>query len=97
MAVQLNRIDSAPVINQDFSFFFSQWLSILVDSLNQIINTIQNSLNLLQAQSYTSAQISTLYTGGSLANGVILYDTNLNVYVGVQNGALIKFIVSAYP
>lgn len=32
-----------------------------------------------------------------VTNGILFYDTTMNVYVGMQNGALVKFTTTAYP
>ena len=99
MAIFLDRIDSVPIINGDFDPQFFQWLWVLVDALNENINDIQNSFNLLTAQSYTAAEIVAMQTAvpSQLSNGVLLYDTTNNVYVGKQSGALVKFTTAAYP
>ena len=36
-------------------------------------------------------------SGGDIGNGILLYDTTNKVYVGMQNGALVKFTTTAYP
>jgi hypothetical protein len=99
MTIFLDRIDSAPIINSDFDTQFLQWIWVLVDSLNETINDIENAFNLLTAQSYTAAEIVALQTAipSQLSNGVLLYDTTNNVYVGKQSGALVKFTTAAYP
>ncbi len=97
MALFLDRIDSAPIINSDFDAQFLQWLWVLVDSLNENISDIQDSFNLLTAMSYTATQIASMESDGLLSNGVLLYDTINNVYVGRQNGSLVKFTTTAYP
>ena len=97
MSLFLDRIDSVPIINGDYDPQFFQWLWVLVDSLNENINDIQNAFNFLTAMSYTAAQIATINGAGLLNNGVLLYDTTNNVYVGKQNGALVKFTTTAYP
>lgn len=97
MALFLDRIDAAPIVNSDFDAQFLQWLWVLVDTLNENINDIQNSFNLLTGPSYTATEIAALNTAGQLSNGVLLYDTTNNVYVGKQNGALVKFTTTAYP
>ena len=97
MALFLDRIDAAPIVNSDFDSQFLQWLWVLVDSLNENINDIQNSFNLLTAMSYTAADIAAMNVAGDLGNGVLLYDTTNHVYVGKQNGALVKFTTTAYP
>lgn len=156
MSIFLDRIDSAPIINQDFDPQFLQWLWVLVDSLNENLNDIQNALNFITPQnvalrtetvtltsgspSFTVAN-GALYNvgdnvigngipaatniltivgnsitldanatingasaltfipiqGAAVSNGILLYDTTNNVYVGMQNGALVKFTTTAYP
>jgi len=44
MAVFLDRIDSAPMLSDDFSFEFGSWVSILVDTLNEDIADIQANI-----------------------------------------------------
>lgn len=99
MTLFLDRIDAAPIANSSFDAQFLQWLWVLVDSLNENISDIQSALNLLTAQSYTAVQINAMQIAvpSQLSNGVLLYDTTNNVYVGKQNGALVKFTTAAYP
>lgn len=97
MPLFLDRIDSAPIMNGDLDPQFLQWLWVLVDSLNEDINDIQNAFNFLTATNYTAAQITAMNVAGLLGNGVLMYDTTNNVYVGKQNGALVKFTTTAYP
>lgn len=97
MAIFLDRIDAAPIINQNFDQQFLQWLWVLVDALNENINDIQNAFNLLHAMSYTAVEIAAMNVAGTLTNGVLLYDTTNNVYVGKQSGSLVKFTTTAYP
>lgn len=97
MALFLDRIDAAPIMNVDFDPQFLQWLWVLVDTLNENLSDIQNSFNLLTAMSYTATQINDMNVAGDLVNGVLLYDTTNNVYVGKQSGALVQFTTAAYP
>lgn len=97
MTIFLDRVNAAPIVNSDFDAQFLQWLWVLVDSLNETINDLEDALNLLTAQSYTAAEISTMEGNGGLVDGVMLYDTTNNVYVGRISGALVKFTTAAYP
>jgi hypothetical protein len=97
MALFLDRIDSAPIVSQDFDPQFLQWLWVLIDTLNEIINDVQNALNFLTAQNLTATQITTMFAAGSFSNGILLYDTTNNEYVGMQSGSLVKFTTTAYP
>ena len=92
MPFTLDKVDAAPVKN-DLPYEFNQWLSVTVDILNEDINTIQDALTIFNAPSYTSLEIADL----TLTNGVILYDSTLDVYVGKQAGALVKFTTTPYP
>ena len=97
MPLFLDRVDAAPIVNSDFDAQFLQWLWVLVDSLNENINDIQNALNFLTATNYTAVEIAQMESDGLLGNGILMYDTTNNVYVGKQNGALVKFTTTAYP
>ncbi len=97
MTVFLDRVDSAPIVNSDFDAQFLQWLWVLVDTLNENINDIQGAFNLPVAMGYTAVEIASMQSAGDLVNGVLLYDTTNNVYVGKQSGALVKFTTAAYP
>jgi hypothetical protein len=97
MTYFLDRIDAAPLADSDFTFELNQWIAVLVDALNENIIDIQNALNFLTAQSYTAVEINNLFVAGSLSNGILLYDTTNNVYVGMQSGSLVKFTTAAYP
>jgi hypothetical protein len=97
MTLFLDRVDAAPVANSNFDPQFLQWIWVLVDSLNENINDIQDAFNLLNAMSYTAVQIAQMESDGDLGNGILLYDTTNNVYVGKQGGALVQFTTAAYP
>jgi hypothetical protein len=97
MTVALDRIDAAPIINSDFDTQFLQWLWVLVDTLNENLSDIQNAFNLLTAMSYTAVEIAQKQTDGALSDGILLYDSTNNVYVGKQSGTLVQFTTAAYP
>lgn len=99
MTIFLDRIDAAPVIGNEFNYPFATWLAVLVNSLNENIQDIEGDFNLLMAQSYTAAQIVAMQTAtpSQLFDGVLLYDSTNNEYVGRISGALVKFTTTAYP
>lgn len=97
MSLFIDRIDSAPIINEEFDPQFLQWIWVLVDSLNQTFTDLENAFNVLTAMSYSAADIVSLNAAGTLVNGVILYDMTNNVYVGKQNGLLVQFTTTPYP
>lgn len=97
MNVVLDRIDSAPIASSGLDHQFLQWLWVLVDSLNENIVAIEAAFNLLVASTYTQAEITSMQGAGDLSDGIILYDTTNNVYVGRQAGSLVKFTTTPYP
>lgn len=69
MAIQLDRIDSVPVMNSKFEYTFDQWLAVLVDTLNEVIGDIQS---LLMSQSVVTlaaqaVEINSLYIPTNIA------------------------------
>ena len=44
MTLFLDRVDSAPIQNSKFDMEFTQWLGVLVETLNEDIIDIQNSI-----------------------------------------------------
>ena len=98
MSLLLDRIDTSPIANNSFDpNFFLQWLWVLVDTLNEDISDIQDGINFFTAMNQTAVEIAAGFTAGDYGNGILLYDTTNNVYVGMQNGALVKFTTTAYP
>ena len=45
MAQFLDRIDSVPMLSDEFSFEFGSWVSVLVDTLNEDIGDIQGAIS----------------------------------------------------
>lgn len=99
MTIFLDRIDAAPILGSLFEYPFATWLAVLVNVLNEDIQDIEGDFNLLTAQSYTALQINAMQIAvpSQLSNGVLLYDTTNNVYVGKINGSLVKFTTTSYP
>jgi len=97
MAFFLDRVDSAPIVSQDFDPQFLQWLWVLIDTLNEVIFDIETAINFLTATNLSAEEITAMFAEGDFGNGILMYDTTNNVYVGMQNGALVKFTTTPYP
>lgn len=94
----LDRIDTSPIASNTFDpHFFLQWLWVLVDSLNENLGDIEAAFNLFTLVGHTQTEITDMESAGDLEDGVILYDTTNDEYVGRQGGALVKFTTTAYP
>lgn len=91
MSVFLERVNSAPLSNSGFTFEFNSWVSILVDTLNEVIANIQDEINRydngLYAPQFTTAQITTL--AATAANGTMWYDTTTNQLKAKVNGVVV--------
>lgn len=97
MSIFLDRIDTAPIANDEFSAQMMQWFAVLIDTLNEDYTSIELALNFLTAPNFTDTEITQLEADGALVDGVLLYDTVNNVYVGRENGSLVKFTTTAWP
>lgn len=79
----LDRLDAAPLADDDFSFSYNSWVSNIVDTLNESLATIQNQLNGISlglvAPSLTTAEITALATPSDL-NNINLYRPNGTVW-----------------
>lgn len=98
MTILLDRIDSAPMLEDNFTDFFKVWVSNLIDSVNENSNDLENFFNLnFTPPSFTQAQI--LAMAATLPDGVILYCTDHvpPCYVGKISGALVQFTTAAFP
>lgn len=102
-AVFFDKIDAAPLQDEDFSFSFNAWTANTVDSLNEIIDDVQGQFNGVGTPygptRLTQAEIETLDTDGLLDDGVFIYCTDHSppCYVGRISGALVQFTTAAFP
>ena len=97
MSLMLLRIDGCPLQEDELSFALKSWLSILADTINSSYDLLEGVLSPLLATSMTAAEIVAAFTAGELVNGVLLYDTTNDEYVGMQAGVLKKFTTTNYP
>lgn len=92
MAVFLERINAAPILDLDLTFEFLQWLTTLVDSLNTTIEQIQDGLNAVSnngliVPSYTTVEIAGFAVDAP--NGTMWYDTDLDELQAKVNGVVV--------
>lgn len=90
MSVFLGRIDAAPLSGSEFKPNFLQWIAVLVDTLNQTLESIQTGLNANDngtlVPSFTTAEITTLAL--TAANGTLWYDATTNQLKAKVNNAV---------
>ncbi len=102
-AIFLDRIDAAPLDNEQFSYVFNAWVSNTIDSLNEVIVDIQDEFNGVGIPygptRLTQAQIVNLNALNQLEDGVFIYciDHIPPCYVGRISGALVQFTTAAFP
>jgi hypothetical protein len=97
MSIFLDRIDSAPLEADDFSFEMNSWISNLVDSQNENLVDIENAFNFFVVQSLTQAEIIT--DSATAPDGSIWYCTDHvpPCFVGKADGVLVQFLTAAFP
>jgi hypothetical protein len=99
--VFIDRIDAAPLDNDEFSYPFNAWCANTVDTLNEIAENIQNQLNGFGTATFitplTTAQVNALIAMNALPVlpvGSLWYDLTINklrvlttsAVSGVSNG-----------
>lgn len=108
--VFLDRIDAAPLADDDFSFSFNSWVANIVDTFNESLNTIQNQFNGISlglvAPSLTADEIAALTMPSDLnninlyrPNGTIWFNTTLSklqvqTAIVLGTGATVETITS---
>lgn len=97
MTIAFDKVDTAPLFSESFGTYFTNWLSVLVNTINQTAENIADDFNLLTAQPYTQTEITDLFNDDLIQNGVLLYDSTNDVYVGMQGGALVQFSTTPWP
>lgn len=98
LSMFIDRINSAPLQNTDFSFEFVSWVSNLVDSLNQNLISIQGNIHIASSlQEATQADIIAI--APSVQNGAIWYcvDHVPPCAVLKQNGVLVQLVTAPFP
>ena len=97
MSIFLDRIDSVSLAGDDFSFEFNSWLSVLIDTLNEMIRQVQDRLNQPQLQAFSQADI--VAAAPNVPDGSMWYcnDHIPPCFVGKVNGALVQFTTAAFP
>lgn len=97
MAIFLERVSSAPLNADDLSDELDNWFSTSVDSLNETIDDIQTAFNEFAAPPLTQAEIIAIAPGAQ--NGRFWYCTDSvpPVFVGKENGVLVKFTTTPFP
>jgi len=94
--LNLERVNNVPLYSTStLDADFQRWLITLVDSLNTMIQQTNDALDNLTAPSFTQAEITAM--AATLPNGILLYDTTNDVYVGRENGAFRQFDTSIWP
>jgi hypothetical protein len=90
MSVFIDRIDAAPLDDDDFSFSFNSWVSNTVDVLNEDLADIQNQFNGISdglvVPQKTTIQITALAL--TAPNGTLWYDITTNQLKALVNGVV---------
>jgi len=82
--IPLDKIDSVPLEADNFSVEFRSWVTLLVDSFNINVQTLEDNLI---APQYTTAEITALAV--SDPNGAIYYNTSTNQLQAKVNGVVV--------
>lgn len=103
MAVlHLTKIDSCPLQEDQLSFALKSWMSVLTDTLNSTISSIETALNGLSQYGLTVPSLTTSEINdisSSAPNGTLWYctDSSPPVIVAKVNDVLVSLDTSPFP
>lgn len=99
MSIFLDRIDSVPLEDDNFSQDYTSWVSVFVDTYNETIEDVQELFNNLQAQPLTQAELTDPDFITSAENGMMWYCTDSsppNIVLKINN-ALVQLVTAPFP
>lgn len=92
--VFLDKVDAVILDAQEFSSEFNSWLTVLIDSLNETIQEVQNQFNGISdglvPPDKTTAEITALAV--TAKNGTQWYDTTTNQLKAKINGVVVVIV-----
>lgn len=101
MAINLERIDSAPQIDVNNLDYFVFWLTVFVDSINETLTKIEDGLNIsdngISIPQFTTAEITAF--SATASDGTMWYASDSippNVVIKI-NGALVQLTTAPFP
>lgn len=101
MLTSLIKVNSAPLLDDDFTFEFISFISNLVDTINEDLERIQTALNAnvngLKLPQFTQAQIIAM---SATADNFTMWGCTDHVppcIVAKVNGVLVQVNTSAFP
>lgn len=92
MAIFLERVDSAPLVNEKFTFPMMQWFSNIVDSLNETIAQVEGRINTIVVPGYTTTQITAMEPDAD--NGTLWFNTTLGKLQFKVSAGVIETVTS---
>lgn len=96
MSIFLERVNSVPTEGLEATHEYEQWLSHTVDTLNNVIQIINDEINKynerydsgFQLPHFTTTEINNLLS--DVPDGTLFYNTDRNQFEGKENGTLVK-------
>jgi len=83
--LNLDRIDSSPIVNSDFDYQFLQWIWVLVDTINENLSDIDGVVSSTNFVDGISQNIETNSTYIVQNNALTTFTLPKNAQVGARN------------
>lgn len=92
MSILLDRINTATVINDDFTFEFTQWVANTVDTLNEIIAAIEPTLVSIEITPGTIASVAVTTNSSYIPTNVVQTVYTLPITTSNDIGSVVEII-----
>lgn len=90
MSILLDRVNSAPLFNEEFSFEFRQWVSNTVDTLNEVIGDIESTLISTEVTANTVSAVDAAVNTRYIPTSAALTQYKLPVTTSQEIGSIIE-------
>ena len=84
MSLQLDKIDSAPILGNDMPAEFLQWIWVLIDSLNENIDDLELTVSSLDVSTMASVPIDINSVNIPTNTGQTVYTLPVEIAVGTR-------------
>lgn len=90
MSLLLDKVNTAPITNDDFSYEFKQWVANTIDTLNEVIGDIQTSVVSTEVIGSSITSFDAVVDSTYIPTGALLTSFQLPVTTSDDIGSIIE-------
>ena len=90
MSIFLDKVNTAPIVNDNFSYEFKQWVANTIDTLNEVIGDIQTALTSTEVIGAAVTLFNAVVDSTYIPTGVVLTSFQLPAMTSEDIGSTIE-------